>query len=216
MMPKLNTANPEVRDYLCGVGRYWIEEFGVDGWRLDVASEVDDGFWRGFPGGLQGGEARRAADRRGLGDRAPLARGRYVRLRHELRLPTPLPALLRQGASWTAAGFAARCGDMLMRYKKQVAGVQLNLLDSHDVPRFLTLCGGDKRRYKLAALFMFGFVGMPMLFYGDELGLSGPKRAGLPRPHALGRWRPRAVRLHRARRPAAQWSAPRCAAVISA
>ena len=72
-----------------------------------------------------------------------------------------------------AAGFAARCGDMLMRYKKQMSGVQLNLLDSHDVPRFLTLCGGDRRRYKLALLFMFSFVGMPMLFYGDELGMEG-------------------------------------------
>ena len=48
MMPKLNTANAEVREYFCGVGQYWIEEFGVDGWRLDVASEVDDGFWRAF------------------------------------------------------------------------------------------------------------------------------------------------------------------------
>ena len=49
MMPKLNTADPGLREYLCNVGRYWIEAFGVDGWRLDVASEVDDGFWRAFP-----------------------------------------------------------------------------------------------------------------------------------------------------------------------
>ena len=48
MMPKLNTGNPEVQDYFCRVGRYWVTEFGIDGWRLDVASEVNDGFWRAF------------------------------------------------------------------------------------------------------------------------------------------------------------------------
>ena len=183
MMPKLNTANPQVRDYLCGVGRYWIEEFGVDGWRLDVASEADDGFWRAFraackaakPDALLIGEVWETARHWLEGDMFDSTMN-YDFRRHCLRF-------FAQGGL-DAAGFAARCGDMLMRYKKQMAGVQLNLLDSHDVPRFLTLCGGDKRRYKLAALFMFSFVGMPMLFYGDELGLSGLKeldyRAPMP------------------------------------
>ena len=47
-MPKLNTANIHVQDYFARVGRYWVEEFQVDGWRLDVANEVDKGFWRKF------------------------------------------------------------------------------------------------------------------------------------------------------------------------
>lgn len=47
-MPKLDTANPAVREYFCEVGRYWVKNFHIDGWRLDVASEVDDGFWRAF------------------------------------------------------------------------------------------------------------------------------------------------------------------------
>ena len=47
-MPKLDTANPEVREYFCAVGEHWVREFGIDGWRLDVASEVDDAFWREF------------------------------------------------------------------------------------------------------------------------------------------------------------------------
>ncbi len=46
MMPKTNTCNPEVQDYFCEVGRYWVREFDIDGWRLDVASEINDGFWR--------------------------------------------------------------------------------------------------------------------------------------------------------------------------
>ena len=38
-MPKLNTANPQVRDYLLSVATYWIEEFDIDAWRLDVANK---------------------------------------------------------------------------------------------------------------------------------------------------------------------------------
>ncbi|MDT9702857.1 alpha-amylase family glycosyl hydrolase, partial [Streptomyces sp. P17] len=34
-MPKLNTANPEVKEYLLHIARYWIEEFDIDAWRLD-------------------------------------------------------------------------------------------------------------------------------------------------------------------------------------
>ena len=172
MMPKLNTANAEVREYLCGVGQYWIEEFGVDGWRLDVASEVDDGFWRAFrsavkavkPDALLVGEVWETARHWLDGDMFDSTMN-YDFRRHCRRF-------FAEG-DLDAYGFAARCSDMLMRYKLQMTGVQMNLLDSHDVSRFLSVCGGDKRRYRLAVLFLMTFVGMPMLFYGDELGIEG-------------------------------------------
>ena len=47
-MPKTNTADPYLRQYFCDVGVYWIREFDIDGWRLDVANELDDGFLRAF------------------------------------------------------------------------------------------------------------------------------------------------------------------------
>lgn len=40
-MPKLNTENEEVIEYLLEVGRYFIKEFDIDAWRLDVSNEVD-------------------------------------------------------------------------------------------------------------------------------------------------------------------------------
>lgn len=172
MMPKLNTANREVREYLCGVGQYWIEEFGVDGWRLDVASEVDDGFWRAFRSAVKAvksdallvGEVWETARHWLDGDMFDSTMN-YDFRKHCRRF-------FAEG-TLDAHGFAARCADMLMRYKLQMTGVQMNLLDSHDVSRFLSVCGGDKRRYRLAVLFLMGFVGMPMLFYGDELGMEG-------------------------------------------
>ena len=52
-MPKVNTQNPAVQAYLIDVTKYWIEQFGIDAWRFDVADEVDHGFWRALCGALR-------------------------------------------------------------------------------------------------------------------------------------------------------------------
>ena len=49
----------------------------------------------------------------------------------------------------------------------------MNLLDSHDTPRFLSCAGGEKDALKLAWLFMFSYPGAPCVYYGDEIGLEG-------------------------------------------
>ncbi len=46
-LPKFNVENPEARAYLLGVAEHWMR-FGIDGWRLDVAEEIGDDFWREF------------------------------------------------------------------------------------------------------------------------------------------------------------------------
>ena len=172
MMPKLDTANPEVRDYFCRVGRYWVEKYDIDGWRLDVASELDDAFWREFrrqvkeakPDALLIGEVWESAGHWLDGSMFDSAMN-YDFRKHCRRFFAE--------SSITAEDFAGRCTDMLLRYRKQITPAQLNLLDSHDVSRFLSLCNGDQRRYKLAILFEMCFVGMPTVFYGDELGVQG-------------------------------------------
>lgn len=172
MMPKLNTANPEVRDYFCKVGRYWVEEFDIDGWRLDVASEVDDGFWRAFRktvkevklDALLIGEVWETASHWLQGDMFDSAMNYDFRKHCDLFFAQRII---------DGADFAGRITDMLMRYKMQILPAQLNLLDSHDVSRFRSLCNGDITAYKLAILFMMTFVGMPTVFYGDELGMQG-------------------------------------------
>ena len=181
MMPKLDTANPEVRDYFCRVGRYWVESFGIDGWRLDVASEVDDGFWRAFrktvkeanPDALLIGEVWESANHWLNGDMFDSAMN-YDFRKHCNRFFAE--------RSIDGADFAGRITNMLMRYRVQTVPAQLNLLDSHDVSRFLSLCGGDTGRYKLAILFMMTFVGMPTVFYGDELGIQGVLEEEYRRP----------------------------------
>lgn len=85
-----------------------------------------------------------------------------------------------------AAAFSGRLTNMLTRYRRQLLPAQLNLLDSHDVSRFLSLCGEDVRPYRLSILFLMSFVGMPTIFYGDELGLRGVLEAEYRAPMPWG------------------------------
>ena len=47
-MPKLNTNNPIMKEHLLKAARFWIDEYDIDGWRLDVSNEVGHQFWRDF------------------------------------------------------------------------------------------------------------------------------------------------------------------------
>lgn len=185
-MPKTDTSCPEMRDYFCNVGAYWVREFDVDGWRLDVANEMDDGFLRAFreavkrekPDALVIGEVWENAAHfvnHGLMDGA---------MNYDFR------RFCRQffaEGSIDAAEFDLRLSSLLTRYPRQMLSAQLNLLDSHDVSRFLTLCGGDRAWMEQAVLFQMAFPGMPCVFYGDEKGLEGTLENEYRRPMAFDR-----------------------------
>ena len=47
-MPKLNLRNPETADYFIQVACYWLQQYQIDGWRLDVADEISHVFWKKF------------------------------------------------------------------------------------------------------------------------------------------------------------------------
>lgn len=172
LMPKLNLANPETADYFCKVGRYWIEEFHIDGWRLDVASEVNLAFWRQFyrtvksadPDAILIGEIWESAAS-WLDGTIFDSTMNYDFRKHCRRF--------FGDRSIDAAEFDSRVTDMRMRYRSQTLFSQLNVLDTHDVSRFLSLCQNDLARYRLALVFQMAFPGMPCIFYGDEAGISG-------------------------------------------
>jgi neopullulanase len=69
----------------------------------------------------------------------------------------------------------------------------MNLIDSHDTPRFLTQVNGNVKRLKLAALFAMTYVGAPQIYYGDEVGMEGGKDPDCRRPfywdYAKDPWR---------------------------
>ncbi len=78
----------------------------------------------------------------------------------------PYPAL-------DAVGFGQRIQRLLNLYDWEVTQVMLNLLDSHDTPRLISLARGDKATIRLATLFQMTYPGAPSIYYGDEIGIRG-------------------------------------------
>ena len=96
-LPKLNTNNPGVRDMIMDVGRYGIEEFGIDGWRLDVPYEIDDdSFWQEFRRAVKEADPQAYICGRGVEACAAVAPGRPVRRGNELYLRESGHGLLRR------------------------------------------------------------------------------------------------------------------------
>jgi len=172
MMPKLNTEQTEVRKYLLEVARYWIEEIGIDGWRLDVANEVDHAFWREFRQTVKAAKPDAYILGEVWHDSLPWLQGDQFDAVMNYPLTNAMLDFFAKG-SLDAAGFADAVGKQLAAYPQQATETAFNLLDSHDTPRLLTLCGGDERKMRLAALFQLTSPGTPCIYYGDEIGMDG-------------------------------------------
>lgn len=171
-MPKLNSSHKEVREFILDVMNYWIENYEIDGWRLDVADEVDSTVWREarlllkekYPELLLLGETW------GYGEKL-LAGNQLDAVMNYMFRDVSIDYYAKEAIDVETFDF--RINHMLAGYKKEVNQVMYNLLDSHDTERFLTICKEDLRKMKLAVAFQFLFVGAPAIYYGDEVGLTG-------------------------------------------
>ena len=176
-MPKLNTENAEVKAYLLDVARYWIEEFDIDGWRLDVANEVDHAFWREFRQVVKSVKP----DTYILGeiwhDSMPWLQGdQFDAVMNYPFTNSSIDYFAKNDID--AETFANSITEVLHMYPANVNEVAFNLLDSHDTPRIMTLADGNVDRLKLLYLFHLSFIGSPCIYYGDEIGMAGGQDPG--------------------------------------
>ncbi|WP_409288600.1 glycoside hydrolase family 13 protein [Peribacillus sp. SCS-37] len=176
-MPKLNTENEEVREYLLEVGRYWAREFNIDGWRLDVANEVDHAFWRDFRKEVKAINP----DIYILGeiwhDSMPWLQGdQFDAVMNYLFTNSALKFL--GSAEMNPGQFKSNIIELQNMYPQNVNEVAFNLLDSHDTPRIMTVCGNNKEKVKLLYVFQLSFTGSPCIYYGDEIGMAGSNDPG--------------------------------------
>ncbi|MDQ6423153.1 glycoside hydrolase family 13 protein [Paenibacillus sp. LHD-117] len=172
LMPKLNTENPEVKAYLFEVARYWLEEIGIDGWRLDVANEVDHQFWREFRAVVKGVNPEAYILGEIWHDSMMWLQGDQFDAVMNYPFTNAALDFFAYGKG-SASAFASAIGAQLAAYPQQVTESAFNLLDSHDTPRLLSLCGDHVGRLKLAALFQMTYPGTPCIYYGDEVGMNG-------------------------------------------
>lgn len=170
-LPKLNTSNPEVQNYILEVATFWIEKAGIDGWRLDVPWKADPSLWPRFYKHVKAlnneiyivHETWRDSSfwlNRGIGDAV---------MNYQLRNYIFDYALKDAMDAEDFNYFVQR----LLNDYQEVAPYQLNLLGSHDTARLLTIAGGNIPRVLIAYTLLFTLPGAPMLYYGDENGMVG-------------------------------------------
>ncbi|WP_018478675.1 alpha-amylase family glycosyl hydrolase [Pontibacter roseus] len=181
-MPDLNFDNPKVREEAYKIGRFWLEEVGVDGFRLDAARHIftDDRqqdnhqFWEEFlaemrkvkPDVYLVGEVWAEAD-----VVAPYTKG--------------LPALFNFEMSWKILDALKNgTGDSLAIHHDRIIGAYQNvnpdfvdatILSNHDQNRIMSEVNSDMNKAKTGASLLLTLPGSPYIYYGEEIGMLGKK-----------------------------------------
>jgi glycosidase len=171
-MPKINLSNPETRTYFLDMTRYWIEEFDIDGWRMDVVPFVVPDFWAEFRRVAKAvkPDVVLLAEIWGNGSFWLQGEGFDGTMNYTLRT---LALEYFAYKKMSPRAFLDGCVDMLMMYAGDITQVGQNLLSSHDTERFLHEAGDDLKRLRLATFFQMTMPGSPSIYYGDEVGVTG-------------------------------------------
>lgn len=193
VLPVLDFANPQVQDYFYAgrdaIVRRWLRPpYAVDGWRFDVVHMMGEGT----------GAANNAAHVRALrqaakaenpdayilgehffeatrwlqGDQEDGAMN-YYGFAHPLRAFLAGQDVNYHPVRIDAADLDQWLTDARSRIPFANQLCQLNLLGSHDTSRFLTLLGEDRALMRSALLVQFTYPGVPCVYYGDEIGMTG-------------------------------------------
>ena len=202
-LPELDLHHPDVQAYFLDVGRHWVRETGIDGWRLDVAGEVPLAFWRRFRAAVRAENPDAYLLAEVWGDARPFVQGDTFDATMHYAFRRTVQEFLRGALDATAC--ARHLARLYHRLPRAVAEAQYNLLGSHDVSRVRHDLGDDVELVELAFAIQFAYPGIAALYYGDEVGLSGEGDPGCraaypwhgPVPHDL---RPLIARLSALRR----------------
>lgn len=157
----LNYANPKLRAYMIAMLKYWVTEFGVDGFRCDVAYMVPTDFW----------EEARAELEKAKPDILMLAEASHPELlvkAFDMDYSWPLHATLNrvllEGAP--ASDFRASWEESRRQFPR--GAMHLRISDNHDEARAVARFG--IRGALCAQAFMFALDGVPLLYNGMEVG----------------------------------------------
>jgi len=170
-MPRINTSNKDVQDFFLEVLKYWLLEFDVDGFRFDVANELDKNFIRRIRRELKAikkdilliGEVMHRSENFLMGD---MFDGVMNYFSWEVFARYLLGKYNAENASRILA-------DYRLKFNPILFSCQLNLIGSHDTERVLTRLNHNRKLAMLAAVYNLTYQGIPMIYYGDEIGMEG-------------------------------------------
>ncbi|GAB3951698.1 alpha-amylase family glycosyl hydrolase [Spirosoma harenae] len=182
-MPDLNFDHRPVRDELFKVIRYWLNDIGVDGFRLDAARHLyrdyeetkNHDFWEEFgreveaakPGAYTVGEVWTRPERI-----APYFRGLKANFNFDLRLM--IESIVRkEDDTENLIEFLAYVHGAFGNVNPQF--IDALILSNHDQNRIGSLLKGNPNHLKVAANLLLTLPGLPYVYYGEEIGMRGVK-----------------------------------------
>lgn len=181
-LPEVNENNPEFTEFICGengVIRHWIR-LGASGFRLDVADELPDEFIENIrkavksenPNAVLIGEVwEDASNKISYGRRRKFIHGRQLDGAMNYPLREDIISFINKDID--AYEFADRINCRMENYPKEAFYSNFNLIGSHDRERILSVFDGNTEKLKIAAMLSFILPGAPVIYYGDEAGVSG-------------------------------------------
>ena len=171
-MPKVNFESKEARQWALDVTKHWIENFDIDGWRMDVAKELDFSFWKEFRDIAHKANKDTILISEIFGDTSQWLQGD--------RFDGTMNYSFREAMTDYFATkrinnkeFADSLANLYSMYSFEALSSCQNLLSSHDVKRFLNRCGNEEDGILGAIFLQATFPGIAGIYYGDEIGLGG-------------------------------------------
>jgi glycosidase len=179
-LPDLNQSDPEVERYLIQNTLWWVGTTGLDGIRMDTWQYVPNSFWRDWNAALKRefpkfkvvGEVKD-------GDAVHTSFFQGGRTRFD-GVDSGLDSLLDFPLFYSIRHAFAE-GERLDEVPKTLARdylynnseILVTLLGGHDDGRFMSEKGATIAGLKLANVFLLTTRGVPQLYYGDEIGMTG-------------------------------------------
>ncbi|XMB71559.1 glycoside hydrolase family 13 protein [Mycoplasmatota bacterium WC30] len=185
MMPKWNADNIIAEEYLLSVATYWVREYDIDGWRLDVSNEVSHSFWRKFRKAVKSIKSDVYILGENWDDSTAWLRGDQFDAVMNYEVAYPIWQFFgkeKDLINISAESFMYRINKLLLSYPENVTINMFNMIGSHDTSRILQKCNGNYDLVKLSHVFLFSFSGSPALYYGDEVGLGELRDKDCRRP----------------------------------
>ncbi len=183
-MPDWDHSNKFVANFLIQHAVWTVEEYGIDGWRIDTYAYNDLVFmnrcnkalYDEYPNISIFGETWV----HGVPNQSYFCENNYnIPFKSNMQATTDFQTLfygiqpaLTQPFGWTEGVnklYTTAAQDFV--YKNPMR--QVIFLDNHDLPRFYSVLGEDTTKYKVAFSWLLTFRGIPQMYYGNEILMTG-------------------------------------------
>lgn len=173
LLAKLDQHNPQVRDYICDVIRFWVSEFDIDGIRLDAADVMDFGYMQSL---------RQVANevKPDFWLMGEVIHGDYSRWANDGTLHSVTNYMLHKALYSAHNDHNYFEIAHTIKYVNDKIGDKLNLytfVDNHDVERIYTKLS-NKSHFIPVHIMLYTLPGIPSIYYGSEFGIEGKKERG--------------------------------------